>query len=197
MHQALVLSALLVAISSFASCLQAAGAQQQVAAAISNVVAPKVDLSSPLTKLIKADKPLQANKKQATLAKKAKTDTKTSKLTLDDQSVANGQLELLLKRPKSVGADKVESTVLKPSVLASDLPQGQEQFQHGQQLKFGLTNYDDNLPADSPISKRQSSAEQRKTIAEDKLGILKLSIFSTNNHMGDKRPPKFGSEEEY
>lgn len=42
-----------------------------------------------------------------------------------------------------------------------------------------------------------SASEHQKNIQNDKYGVLKEAIFTTNNHLGHKNPPKFGSEEVY
>lgn len=39
--------------------------------------------------------------------------------------------------------------------------------------------------------------EHARRIMDDRFGIIKESVFSTNNHLGLKGVPKFGSDEEY
>lgn len=55
-----------------------------------------------------------------------------------------------------------------------------------------------NLPALNSIRRPNvNTQEHARRILDDRFGIMKESIFTTNNHLGLKGVPKFGSDEEY
>lgn len=56
-----------------------------------------------------------------------------------------------------------------------------------------------SLPSASNLNRRPNvnMQEHARRILDDKFGIMKESMFTTNNHLGLKGVPKFGSEEEY
>lgn len=100
-------------------------------------------------------------------------------------------------------------------------PSGLSNSQHQQSMPVDLrkrlisgganndnnSNTNDNLLTDNLQSvnevKQQakqaqiSASDHARRILDDKFGIMKESIFTTNNHLGNKGVPKFGSDEDF
>lgn len=54
-----------------------------------------------------------------------------------------------------------------------------------------------DAPAAGPKRPLVNIGEHARRVMDDKFGIMRDSIFTTNNHLGLKGVPKFGSDEEY
>lgn len=94
---------------------------------------------------------------------------------------ANEQSLLLIKRKPGVNLSEDTHS---PSLLAINQNNLDQTNQQQTQQQLRQLN-----PVDL--------AEHRRRILNDDFNIRRDSIFTTNNHLGHKEPPKFGSEEQF
>lgn len=105
--------------------------------------------------------------------------------------------------------DKVMILVKKPSsyLEAADSQGADRDNLGGGALNLALRNYINGQASSAPLARdlRERSAqrplvtvgEHERRVNNDGFGILRESVFTTNNHLGLKGVPKFGSDEEY
>lgn len=137
--------------------------------------------------------------------KKKKWSTKQQRE--DDSDNGFEKIMILMKKPSS---KSVDSDVMNAdngnsnNLLLTSQPQ-QTMLLGGANEAIGLqkpSQYsqsgDSNLQSlNSIIRPNANSQEHARRVLDDKFGIMKESIFTTNNHLGLKGVPKFGSDEEY
>lgn len=108
-----------------------------------------------------------------------------------------------MKNEDVIGAtennDKI-MIILKNKPVNLDMPEPSDSSNTFSLLTNGISAAS---PSDGPVQKETSAKSttnldnHNQRILDDKFGIMKESIFTTNNHLGYKGVPKFGSEEEY
>lgn len=140
--------------------------------------------------------------------KKKKWFTKRQQQQREDDS-DNGfeKIMILMKKPMSESAD---SDVMSAdngnsnNLLLTSQPQ-QTMLVGGANEAIGIQKPSQySQPGDSNLQSLNSirrpnvnMQEHARRILDDKFGIMKESIFTTNNHLGLKGVPKLGSDEEY
>jgi len=101
--------------------------------------------------------------------------------------------------PSHEGDEKIMIIMKKPP-QDEDISARSNKNQMESELDGGVrfNNLIDNTSQQQPIHRRPVNMDEHaRGVLDDKFGIMRESIFTTNNHLGFKGVPKFGSEEEY
>lgn len=111
------------------------------------------------------------------------------------------KIMILVKKPSSY-----LDLATPPNHGTTDLQGAEGANLGGGALNLALRNYLNGQASSGPERERLGAGQQRplvtvgeheRRVTNDGFGILRESVFTTNNHLGLKGVPKFGSDEEY
>lgn len=132
--------------------------------------------------------------KRSSVAKTKKTKKWSSNEEQDKQQFGDDKIVIIVKQPVS----DAEPAPLKAGLGGDSGSSGQQDLQNvANHLELDPSNQQQQQQVAASRRPKIDMSEHARRIMDDQFGIRRESLFSTNNHLGLKGVPKFGTEEEY